>query len=123
MMGSGKAYVMVPDEIYRVAKAANEPRVRIDLMTGQVEPPALATKLIRESAEMYTRKLPHLLESQSVQPQMVRSAFLDLTFDLANPRASLYHPHEDLPTFECTVTLDDDRGISHDAHPTNWCRE
>ncbi len=123
MLGSGKGYVMVPDEIYRVAKEAKEPRLRVDLMTGEVEPPTLATKLIRESAELYARKLPALLESQSVEPQMVRSAFLDLTFDLANPRAARYHPHEELPTFECTVTLDDDRGISHSAHPTNWCRQ
>jgi hypothetical protein len=36
MLGSGKGYVMVPDEIYRVAKEAKEPRLRVDLMTGEV---------------------------------------------------------------------------------------
>ena len=123
MLGSGKGFVLVPEEIYWVAKAANEARVRIDLMTAEVDPPALATRNIRESAEIYSRKLSQLLQSQSVDPPMVRGAFLELEFDFAHPGVSRSEPSLELPSVACTVTLDDDRGISHQAHPRNWCRD
>ena len=123
MLGSGRAFVLVPEEIYWVAKAANEATVRIDLITGEVEPPAVATPNVTESAAIYARKLPDLLLSQSVEPQMVRSAFLQLEFDFANPGVSRSEPTLELPNVRCTVVLDDDRGISHEAHPENWCRD
>ena len=123
MLGSGKSYVLVPEEIYWVAKAANEPRVRIDLITGEVDPPAIATPHVTESAAIYTRRLPELLESQSVEPGMVRSAFLELEFDFEHPGVSRSEPSLELPNVVCTVVFDDDRGISHEAHPKNWCRD
>jgi hypothetical protein len=123
MLASGRAFVLVPEEIYWVAKSANQPRVRIDLITGEVEPPALATPNVTESAAIIARKLPELLASQSVEPQMVRSAFLELEFDFANPGVSRSEPSLELPNVRCTVVLDDDRGISYEAHPKNWCRD
>jgi hypothetical protein len=123
MLGSGKGYVLVPEEIYFVAKAANEPVVRIDLITAEIEPAAIATPNIRESVEIYTRKLPELLVSQSVEPQMVRSALLELRFDFAHPGVSRSYPEVELPSVACTVSLDDDRGITHEASPKNWCRD
>ena len=123
MLRSGRAFVLVPEEIYWVAKAANEPRVRIDLITGEVEPSAIATPNVTESAGNYARRLPELLARQSVEPQMVRSAFLELEFDFANPGVSRNEPSLELPNVRCKVVFDDDRGISHEAHPKNWCRE
>ena len=123
MLGSGSGYVLVPEEIYWVAKSANEQKVRIDLMTGEVEPQSVATPNVTESAAIYARRLPELLLSQSVEPSMVRSAFLELEFDFARPGVSRSYPSLELPNVTCTVTLDDDRGISHEAHPTNWCRD
>jgi hypothetical protein len=123
MLGSGRGFVLVPEEIYWVAKSANEPKIRIDLMTGEVEPQSVATRNITESAAIYARMLPKLLASQSVEPSMVRSAFLELEFDFAHPGVSRSEPSLELPNVTCTVTLDDDRGISHEAYPKNWCRD
>jgi hypothetical protein len=123
MLGSGRGFVLVPEEIYWVAKSANEPKIRIDLMTGEVEPQSVATRNITESAAIYARMLPKLLASQSVEPSMVRSAFLELEFDFAHPGVSRSEPSLELPNVTCTVTLDDDRGISHEVHPKNWCRD
>jgi len=123
MVGSGRAFAFVPDEIYAVAKAAGEPVVRIDLMTAEIEPPSLATRNIREAAEHYSRTLPDMLASQNVEPQMVRGAYLELRFDFAHPSSSRTNPQTELPNVVCTVSLDDDRGITHEAHPRNWCRD
>jgi hypothetical protein len=123
MLGSGRGFVLVPEEIYWVAKSANEPKIRIDLMTGEVEPQSVATRNITESAAIYARMLPKLLASQSVEPSMVRSAFLELEFDFAHTGVSRSEPPLELPNVTCTVTLDDDRGISHEVHPKNWCRD
>jgi hypothetical protein len=115
MLRSGKAFVLVPEEIYSLAKAANEAVVEIDLMTGEVRPAAIASPNVLESAEIYSRKLPELLESQSVEPQMVRNALLELRFDFAHPHQSRSYPEVELPNVSCTVSLDDDRGITHQA--------
>ena len=123
MLGSGKAFVLVPEEIYSLAKAANEPVVEIDLLTGEVRPAVVASRNVLETAEIYSRKLPELLESQSVEPQMVRNALLELRFDFAHPHVSRSSPEVELPNVLCTVSLDDDRGITHQAFPKNWCRD
>ena len=123
MVSSGKSYAFVPEEIYWTAKAANEPKVRIDLLTGEVAPAALATRNVRRAAANYVRRLPELLRSQSVEPSMVRAASLGLTFDFANPGVSRMEPTLELPNVSCTVSVTDDRGVRHEAHPRHWCRD
>jgi hypothetical protein len=123
MVSSGKSYAFVPEEIYWTAKAANEPTVRIDLLTAEIAPAALATRNVRRSAENYVRRFPELLQSQSVQPSMIRAASLQLKFDFANPGVSRMEPTLELPNVTCTVSVTDDRGVRHEAHPKHWCRD
>jgi hypothetical protein len=123
MVSSGKSYAFVPEEIYWSAKAANEPVVRIDLLTGEVTPAALATRNVRRSAESYAERFPELLRSQSVEPSMVRTASIELRFDFAHPGVSRMEPALELPNVSCTVLVLDDRGVTHEAHPRHWCRD
>ena len=119
-VGSGRAFTMVADAIYQAAKAAQVPVVRIDLISGTIEPSAIETKPIREAVAHYRRRLPELAVSQSVEPRMIRHATLTLQFDLTAGRPGKYYPEREIPKVEALVEIFDDRGTRHEAHPTNW---
>ena len=51
---------MVPDALFKAARTAGAPLVRIDLIRGTVEPPAVATSAVLRAASNYTEWLPKL---------------------------------------------------------------
>jgi len=122
-VGTGSAFRYVPEALYVAAKEAGAPLVTIDFLKQEVEPPSMATPAVRESVANYARWLPKLLDSQSVDPEMVRQARMSLSFDFEHPRQSRYDPSRELPTVRCTVTFTDDRGVTHEAVPDKWCFE
>lgn len=119
----GEHVRFVPDLIYWAAKAGRLPVVRIDFIQKQVEPTSIDLPPIRAAIDRYAAWLPELLESQSIEPDMIREAILELRFDFDHPRQSRYETQRELPSVTCTVVLVDDRGKAHEAHPHNWCLE
>lgn len=113
----------VPDLIYGAAKAGCTPVVRIDFIQKQVEPTSIDLPAIRAAIDRYAAWLPELLRSQSIEPDMIREATLELHFDFDHPRQSRYEGQRELPSVTSTVVLVDDRGKAHEAHPINWCFE
>ncbi len=119
--GTWPDIVMVPDVIYRAARASGEPLVHIDFFRGTVEPPAVASDIVLQAVGDYARGLPGLLESQSVLPAMVKKAELTLRFDFDSSRPALRAPGREVPSVECVVRLTDDRGVVHEGRPAHWC--
>jgi hypothetical protein len=121
LAGTWPDIVMVPDVIYQAARASEASLVRIDFINGTVEPPAVAADLVREAVGHYARALPSLLESQSVLPTMVTAAELTLRFDFERARPARSITGREVPSVECVVRLTDDRGVVHEARPSQWC--
>jgi hypothetical protein len=121
LAGTWPDIVMVPDVIYRTARALGEPLVHIDFFHATVEPAAVATDIVQQAVRDYARGLPKLLESQSVLPAMVRGAELTLRFDFDASRPARYVPGREVPSVECVVRLTDDRGVIHEGRPAHWC--
>lgn len=96
------------------------PEVRIDFLTGAVEPAALATPPVREAVAHYSRWLPDLLRSQHIDPAVIRSARLTLSFDYDRVRRTRYEPVQEAQEFACRVELTDDRAVVHTAAPDHW---
>jgi hypothetical protein len=119
------------EHLFRAAAAAGEPRVRIDLLTGAVLPPAVATPAVQRAAAAAPDRLRWLAEAQRVALPQIREATLDVTFDFARSRpwqpdrglvlgARVSAPH--YATYTCRVRLVDDRGKPYEAEIPEWWR-
>ena len=113
-------YVIVPRVLFHVAEQEGVSDVRIDLLTGTIDPPAVATAQVQEAVGHYVRRLPELLTSQSVLPAAVVGATLTIVFDYSRRRETISQPKETAQEFACTVELSDDRGCVHVGRPANW---
>jgi hypothetical protein len=120
-VGTGRRYTMVPDAIFRAARIAQAPLVRIDFLRLTIEPKGVATPEVWEAVKNYADWLPKLLASHNVEPESVNEAALALRFDFDASRASLSDPAIEIPSVECVVTFIDNRGRAHEARPENWC--
>ena len=119
-VGTGSQFCYVPELLYETAKSTRSPLIRIDFMARTVEPRSVAIPQVLKAVEHYANWLPKLLESQSVVPAMVRAARMTLTFDFAHPRPSKYDVDKELPNLTCVVSMEDDRGVIHEASPNKW---
>ena len=113
-------YTIVPEELFARAARTQVPEVKIDLLTGDMEPNELRTPELEQAIQHFVRWLPSMLTSQNVAPEAVRSATLKLAFDYGRVRESKYHPERSVQEFVCTVEFTDDRGVVHRAHPDHW---
>lgn len=119
-VGSGRRYAIVPELLFRTAEDTGVVRVRIDLLTGEVEPDAVAVPQVREAVGYYVQKLPRMLSSQNVSPTAITAATLTIDFDYSRRRQAKHHPEATIPEFACVVELTDDRGEVHRGEPDNW---
>src|SRR5262249_12243959 len=120
-VGTGRRFTMVPDAIFRAAREAQAPLVRIDFRRVKVEPESVSLPAVQESVRNYAQWLPKLLASHRVEPESVNEAALALRFDFDATRPSSTNLDVDIPSVECVVTFIDNRGRVHEAHPVNWC--
>lgn len=115
-------YTIVPSVLFSAAMAAAVPKVEIDLLRETVEPVKLALPEIARSLAFYHGWLPGLLRSHGVDPGVIQAATITIGFDYTRTRRSAFQPTEEIPEFVCTVRLIDDRGVTHEAMPTDWWR-
>jgi hypothetical protein len=101
-------YVM--DHLLRAAIASGEPELRVDLLTGDAEPAALAVPLVRASLDIHAAWLPGKLREHGVSSRM-QAAAMSIRFDLS----SLERPAAGrvMVPLVCEVEITDDRGIIH----------
>lgn len=118
--GERSSWTIVPELLFAEAARRQEPEVRIDFLTGEISPAALAIPEVKRSVEHYGRWLPALLESQSIEATSVVAAALTIRFDYSRTRRTQYHPVREIQEFSCLVELRDDRGVVHRAEPDHW---
>lgn len=119
-VGRGTSYLIVPELLFRAAEQERVPEVRLNLLTGEVQPATLALPPIQEAVGHYVRRLPELLTRQNVKPSVATAALLTISFDYSRRRQALYRPEVTIPEFACVVAITDDRGQTHLGRPANW---
>jgi hypothetical protein len=121
--GSETNLAVVPELIYKLAQQSGQVEVRVDFIRKEVAPPVFATPEVLRSVANYATMLHGLLSSQKLSPEAIVSARMTLNFDLGNAQASEGGDAVEIPSVECLVEIEDDRGELHRAQPTKWWRE
>jgi len=96
-----------------------EPDYRIDLLTGDPTPPSIGPEL-GALGPAWARYLRWSLERHGLQFTALRSAVLSVRFDRSKEVKSWIPGARDRP-FECTVTIEDDRGRRHERSVFGHC--
>lgn len=101
------------------ALARREPRVVLDLVAGELRPPG--DRFVRMAARYREMLLRHV-EGRRLSARSVAGALLEVSFG-PDPAAA---PAVDAPggtrPFTCRLVITDDRGGTHEASRTGWCR-
>lgn len=110
------------EHLFRTAREANEPHVKIDVLRGTIEPSAFQTPVLLESVAQQRVFLGHLVQRQGAVLDMVTSARISIDFDFARTRLSRSVPGLELAMYNCIVEIVNDRGKSHIASVPEWWR-
>ena len=102
----------------RRALASGHTELTVDLLTGAAAPAALTAPPVEEPIAARVRWFGSLLASEGIEPAVVRAARMRIVFDTA--RCVAHAPVggyavSEMP-FDCWVTVQDDRGRTHEAH-------
>jgi hypothetical protein len=113
-------YTIVPELLFAEAERGRVPEVSIDFISRAVEPAILSNAAVETSVSNYARMLFDLCAHQNVDAHAIKRAVLTITFDYERSRATPYDPAVAVQEFQCTVVIEDDRGVLHHASPDNW---
>ena len=81
-------YTIVPAMLFKAAQAMSAPRVTIDLLQETVEPAALALPELSQALAFYRGWLPKLLSSHGLDPSIIQTATILISFDYSRARRS-----------------------------------
>jgi len=114
----GDDYVM--SHLARLVVETGESTLSVDLLSGQAAPAPLLWGPVRASVAAYVTWLPTLLESQQIDPSIIRTATMTLAFRPNDRFASSgFAAAWEIP-FECVITLQDDRGLMHEGRVRDY---
>src|SRR5687768_10735344 len=119
-VGQGSRYIIVPELLFAAAAQDGVTEVRIDLVARTLTPETLFTADMQRSVALYAEMLFRLCRDQNVDEAAVRSAEIVLAFDYSRTRRTKHEPIREIQEFECTVSIGDDRGVTHRANPNHW---
>ena len=93
--------------------------LRVDLLTGVVEPSPLFVPEVENSVAGYVKWFPNMVQQSNSDLRFVAEAELVVTVD-----PGIKRPHGDSGFFEspfvCTVRIVDDRGKEYSHRISNW---
>jgi len=117
----GDDYVV--SHLFRAAKAAGQPHVRIDVLKGELSPATILTPTLAESVDNCREWFPRLVQSQGAAFDMVSQATIDVEFDFdSSDRYERITPGDHREYYRCLSTIIDDRGTAHEALVPEWWR-
>ncbi len=93
--------------------------LRVDLLTGAVDPSALLTPPVRDVIAGYVERLPELIRRSNSDPAFVIEAELRVTVDPTTRRPCNWSVHDESP-FTCTVRIVDERGKIYSHCIQDW---
>jgi hypothetical protein len=111
-------YIM--SHLSRRVLETGERELRVDLLSGEADPPALVVTPVARSIARTVEWFPKNLIRQNIEPERIRSATMRFVFENARVSDDIGFPdHKEIP-FDAWVTVLDDRGVQHIAHFRRW---
>jgi hypothetical protein len=114
----GDDYVM--GHLLRRAREVGDGTLLVDILSGEAAPQSLLTRPVREAVESYHTWFPKLVESHRTSLELIASARMTITFDLAVNRPVIHAPGYVESPYVCRVELIDDRGKAWAAEIRDW---
>jgi len=111
-------YVM--GNLLRRARATGVDTFWVDLLAGTFGPEDLAIPPVRAAATHYVTWFPELVEQHRTEMRWIRSARLEVRFDLSKERPARFAPGQFESPFVCRVEIEDDRGKVWAAEQRDW---
>lgn len=102
------------------ARSTRQPSLIVDILRGTAAPASLLTRPIAASVSSYCAWFPDLVARHRTELQYVRSAGMEVTFDLLVERPVRGMSHLIESPFLCCVTIEDDRGKQWTAEIRDW---
>lgn len=112
----------VGEDLFQRARKAGASRVRIDFLTGTVEPSAVRTPRVVDSVARTRDWLPRQAASEGCDFRAIQSFVLQIDFRFDQTRESKNVPGLELPAYDAHAVIVDDRGRNHDAKVPEWWR-
>ena len=110
----------VVEWLFRTAKAHGLKEVQIDLMSGRIEPAVFRISPVLDAVENYSADLSRHVVASGSAMEHVRSCVMDLRFDLDEEIWSSAVPNLQLAVYECVMSIEDDRGVTHSKEVIEW---
>ena len=114
----GDDYVM--GHLLRRARALGEEALFVDILSGEAAPASLLVPEVRDSIDGYCEWFPQLVHSHRTTIDVVRSARMEIRFDLSIERPNRNHPSYVESPYVCRIELEDDRGKVWAAELRDW---
>jgi hypothetical protein len=111
-------YVM--GHVLRFSRLTGHDCLTINLMTGEAAPPELLRAPVSEVPARYSKWFWDLVERQGSDRAYVRSATLNLRYDIATQRPVARNPEFVESPYVCNVRVTDSRGKEYVAHFDGW---
>ena len=105
--------------ILRFARESGIDTLKIDLLTGQGSPASLLKAPVARLPDWYSKMFLRLVQSAGSDRDLIRSATLQLSYDLQRIRQSPI-PGEPQSPYTCDVLIVDYRGREYEAHFSGW---
>jgi hypothetical protein len=102
------------------ARRTREARLVLDILTCEASPASLLVRPVADSVQTYCAWFPELVEKHQTGLGYIRSARMEVLFDLAVARPVRSAPHLIESPFKCRVTIVDDRGKEWVAEIRDW---
>jgi hypothetical protein len=106
--------------LLRRARQINVSTLTLDLLTGQRTPPELCDVHVSEALDGYVEWFPDLVRSHESDVSLIKSAQMEVAFDLPTERPDRNFPKALESPYRCTVDIVDDRGKHWQAELSGW---
>jgi hypothetical protein len=115
---SGDDYVM--GHILQAAWATGGDSLRVDLLSGEVDPSPLAIPVVVASLAHYVDRLPGLVVRSNSDMSFVQAADMVITVDPGTRRPSTSNALLMESPYTCAVRICDDRGTLYEHLICDW---
>ncbi len=102
------------------ARLTRQPSLLVNILTGDAAPASLLSRPVADSVRRYCDWFPDLVIRHGTELRYIRSAGMEITFNLQIERPVKGAAHLVESPFVCRVAIEDDRGKQWVAEIRDW---
>jgi hypothetical protein len=116
--------------LFMAARDAGEATVRINLLDGRIAPASVTSKRLNAALRLIPDSFRNTVERSGASIEFVRSAEMSVTFRFDEKKPGKPAGHSfgagviipEMVSYDATVMIVDDRGVTHEATVPEWWR-